>query len=138
MLVSSIHIDPELDYPYNTGYRDQTGAGPGLDATDHRPLGRGTTGPEYLAVLGAVIDRIVEFGANAIVVSLGLDTLRGDPECTPLGGFALDAPNDYVAMGEMIRAPGLPVRIVLLYHGAALQYRVAHPVSKWGADVGVS
>lgn len=40
--------------------------------------------------------------------SLGLDTLRGDPECVPLGGMCLDAPHDYVAMGDVLRSLAVP------------------------------
>ena len=50
---------------------------------------------------------IRSFGAKALVVSLGVDTLADDPECAPTGGFLLRG-SDYNAMGAMVRALGLP------------------------------
>ena len=36
-----------------------------------------------------------------------MDTVKGDPECSALGGFALCG-DEYREMGRMIRAMGLP------------------------------
>ena len=40
-----------------------------------------------------------------------MDTVKDDPECSPLGGFGLMA-DEYVEMGQMIRAMGLPTVFV--------------------------
>ena len=48
---------------------------------------------------------------SAVVVSVGVDTVLNDPECSPLGGFALTQP-DYVDMGRMVRAMQLPTVFV--------------------------
>ena len=61
------------------------------------------------ARLGSAADslkRIKAYGAEAIVVSLGVDTFEQDP----ISFFKLKSP-DYIRMGEMIAASGVPVHI---------------------------
>jgi acetoin utilization deacetylase AcuC-like enzyme len=104
---SSIHADPLISYPYTVGFADQTGAGAGAGSTLNVCLGQNTSWKEYAPALEQVLTAVKNFGARALVVSLGVDTLLGDPEAAPLGGFALHG-SDYDAMGSMIRAAGLP------------------------------
>ena len=40
-------------------------------------------------------------------MSVGVDTVADDPECSPLGGFQLHS-EEYREMGRMIRAMALP------------------------------
>ena len=47
------------------------------------------------------------FGAQALVVSLGVDTFAGDP----VAGFTL-ASEDYLRVGEDVAAAGLPTLFV--------------------------
>ena len=107
---SRIHADPEVEYPYCCGFADQTGpeSGPAANTTLNLPLGKGTSWAEYEPALRRALDAIREFGAKALVVSLGVDTLANDPEAAPLAGFALHGP-DYDAMGAMVRSIGLPI-----------------------------
>jgi acetoin utilization deacetylase AcuC-like enzyme len=109
VLVCSIHADPELEYPYNAGFARQTGSGSGVGATHHAPLAALAGWPEYRTALEGCLAKVKSFGAKALVVSLGLDTVQGDPECLPLGGMRLNPPGDYVAMGELLRSSGLPI-----------------------------
>ena len=48
------------------------------------------------------------FGAEALVVSLGLDTFVGDP----ISGFCLQS-TDYLRLGERLARVGLPTVLVL-------------------------
>jgi acetoin utilization deacetylase AcuC-like enzyme len=57
------------------------------------------------------LDRIKEFGAEVVVVSLGLDPLRGDPVQSPEAGLQLD-PDDYVHMGRLLDSLQLPLLFV--------------------------
>jgi len=50
---------------------------------------------------------IEAFGAQALVVSLGVDTFAGDP----ISGFGLQSP-DYLRIGEDLAAAGLPTVFV--------------------------
>ncbi|MNT82718.1 Acetylpolyamine aminohydrolase [compost metagenome] len=52
--------------------------------------------------------RIEVFGAEALVVSLGVDTFERDPIST----FKLKS-EDYLAMGERLRKAGLPVVVCM-------------------------
>jgi acetoin utilization deacetylase AcuC-like enzyme len=111
VLFASLHASPDIEYPYCCGYSDQAGEGEGEGSTINVPLGKGTNWATYLPELARVLERVKTFGAKALVVSLGVDTLAGDPECAPLAGFDLHAP-DYDAMGGMIRALGIPTIVV--------------------------
>lgn len=104
VFVVSLHCDPNFDYPFNSGFADQTGIGAGEGTTLHIPLKPGTTWDDaYQAELSRAMDAIVVFGAQALVVSLGLDTHDGDPVAIRRAGFHL-ADSDYVEMGKVIGA----------------------------------
>ena len=79
VFVASIHADPSGDYPWNSGFADQIGEGPGEGKTLNLPLTPGAGWAEYEKALRAALAAIKDFGAEAIVVSLGLDTHRDDP-----------------------------------------------------------
>ena len=96
---ASIHIDPEIDYPWNSGYADQKGAGGGTGTTMHVPLPKGATWDDvYGRALRDVMSAIAQFDPSALVVSLGLDTHEGDDVAVNRGGFAL-RDRDYYEMG---------------------------------------
>jgi acetoin utilization deacetylase AcuC-like enzyme len=77
VLVISLHCDPNFDYPFHAGFADQTGAGAGMGATMHLPLPPHTTwSGGYEVALRQAMDKIQDFGAQALVVSLGLDTAK--------------------------------------------------------------
>ena len=71
------------------------------------PLPRGTDFARWRAALHTGIDAIRAFGAQALVVSLGVDTFEGDP----ISGFTLRSA-DYLAVGAEIAAAGLPTVFV--------------------------
>ena len=90
VLVISIHCDPDVEYPFNSGWADQIGAEEGIGTTLNLPLPPGTTfSEEYRNALRKAMDKIVKFGASALVVSLGLDTRRGDEVAVRRAGFDL-------------------------------------------------
>ena len=102
VLVVSIHCHPDYDYPFHHGFADQTGAGAGTGATLHLPLPPQTTWQQqYQTALRQAVQAISDFGAEALVVSMGLDTYDKDPCAIRRAGFCLQG-DDYVAMGETI------------------------------------
>lgn len=117
---ASIHGDPRTEYPFYLGHADETGSGAGLGANLNIPLPRGTDFARWSAGLEHALQAIARFGADALVVSLGVDTFEGDP----ISGFTLKSA-DYVRVGQLIAAAGLPT--VLVFEGG---YAVA--------DVGVN
>ena len=82
--------------------------GPGRGFNLNLPLPAGTTSAEWFAALDAACARIERYRADALVVSLGLDTFAGDP----LSKFALQA-GDYSILGARIRRLSLPAVFIL-------------------------
>ena len=107
VLYVSLHADPRHDYPYFTGYADETGAGEGVGTNLNLPLPPGTDDEGYLAALGRALDRIASFPRGILIVSLGMDTYGQDP----IGTFALTT-LAYHEAGRMVAASGRPLLIV--------------------------
>jgi acetoin utilization deacetylase AcuC-like enzyme len=108
VLFVSLHGDPATEFPYFSGYADETGAGDGADFNLNFPLPAGTSFRAWGDALGQALRRIGEFRADALIVSLGVDTFVGDP----ISSFKLDSP-DFTAYGGLIGARGLPTLFVL-------------------------
>lgn len=104
---ASLHGDPHTEYPYYLGYADEKGAGAGLGFNLNLPLARGTGFDAWRRALAAALRSIRAFGAQALVVSLGVDTFAGDP----ISGFGLQSA-DYLQVGEDLAAAGLPAAFV--------------------------
>jgi acetoin utilization deacetylase AcuC-like enzyme len=107
---ASLHGDPDRVYPYFTGHADETGGGAGIGTTFNQPLPAGTDDAAYLAALDRALDWLAGRHDGIIVVSLGLDTYRGDPICD----FALTT-RVYHEIGRRVAATG--ARLVVLQEG---------------------
>jgi len=107
VLFTSIHGDPHTEYPFYLGYADELGAGAGLGFNRNLPLARGTDFATWRSALKQALLGIAQFGAQALVVSLGLDTFVGDP----ISGFTLRS-EDYLRVGADMAAAGLPTVFV--------------------------
>jgi acetoin utilization deacetylase AcuC-like enzyme len=79
VLTVSIHADPSRFYPFFWGHAQERGIGAGLGANLNLPLPRGTDDNGFLLALDKALDRIESFGADALVVALGLDAHEEDP-----------------------------------------------------------
>ena len=104
---TSIHGDPHTEYPFYLGYADEKGVAAGLGFNRNLPLPRGTDFAAWRAALRQALQGIASFRADALVVSLGLDTFDGDP----VAGFKLQR-DDYLRVGADIAAAGLPTVFV--------------------------
>jgi acetoin utilization deacetylase AcuC-like enzyme len=104
---ASIHGDPRTEYPFYLGHADETGAGAGHGANLNIPLPRGTGFARWSEALGHALQAIQRFGADALVVSLGMDTFEGDP----ISGFTLQSA-DYLQVGQRLATAGLPTALV--------------------------
>lgn len=104
---ASVHGDPHTEYPYYLGYADERGAGAGFGCNLNLPLPRGTGFAPWRAAMDTALQAIARFGADALVVSLGVDTFAEDP----ISGFALQSA-DYLRVGEDLARAGLPTAFV--------------------------
>ncbi len=115
VLFASLHGHPEDAYPYFTGYSDETGAGDGEEATANYPMRPGTAYAEWSQVLDDAIERIRAFGAEALVVSLGVDAFKEDP----ISFFKLESTN-FLDCGRRIARLGLPT-VICMEGGYAIE-----------------
>jgi acetoin utilization deacetylase AcuC-like enzyme len=102
----SVHADPAFEYPLFSGFASELGAGLGVGATHNFPLPFGTAWDTYEPALTAATGAITNFGADALIVSLGVDTAAEDDDT-----FQLVA-DDFTRIGAAIGALGLPAVIV--------------------------
>jgi hypothetical protein len=102
VLVISIHCHPDWDYPFHSGWEDERGVDRGVGTTVHLPLLPGTTWKDsYQPALEQAMQTIQSFGAQGLILSLGLDTYAGDPCAIRRAGFLLQG-HDYKEMGRLI------------------------------------
>ena len=79
--VGSVHVDPGAGwFPHYVGYADERGTGAGLGANRNLPLPPGTGDADWLAAVDALCSDVRAHGADAVVVSLGVDAAASDPE----------------------------------------------------------
>ncbi|MBN1568223.1 MAG: histone deacetylase family protein [Acidobacteria bacterium] len=107
VLTVSLHGHPQFAYPYFNGFADEKGLGKGLGYNLNYPLPEAIKPLEYKLVLGKALRNIILFRPLFLVVSLGLDTAKGDPT----GSWALRA-KDFGIMGRMIGSMRLPILVV--------------------------
>ncbi len=107
VLTVSIHGDPSFAYPYFSGFRDEKGVGNGSGFNVNIPLDEEVDGEKYRKSLSGALKRINVFRPKFLVVSLGLDTAKGDPT----GSWSL-SPEDFEKNGQMIGAMRMPTLIV--------------------------
>jgi acetoin utilization deacetylase AcuC-like enzyme len=108
VLFVSIHGDPRTEYPFYLGHADETGEGAGHGFNLNLPLPAGSSKAVWFAALATACEKIKQYGAEALVVSLGLDTFEDDPIST----FALKT-SDYLELGKQLKQLGLPTVFIL-------------------------
>lgn len=108
VLVVNLHGDPMQEYPYFFGHSDETGEGDGEGFNVNFPMPWGTGWDRWSASLDRGCERIADYGADIVVVSLGVDTFEKDP----ISQFKLKQEH-YPLIGRRIRELGLPVLFVM-------------------------
>jgi acetoin utilization deacetylase AcuC-like enzyme len=79
--VGSVHVDPGAGwFPHYVGYAGERGTGEGLDANRNLPLAPGTADSVWLEAVEVLCEDVAARGAEALVVSLGLDAAASDLE----------------------------------------------------------
>ncbi len=102
----SLHADPADDYPYFTGFADETGGDQAPGATRNFPLPPGTAWATYAEALSDGLDTVRGFGTEMLVVSLGVDTAVEDADSFCLTG------DDFLRLGERIASLRVPTLFV--------------------------
>jgi acetoin utilization deacetylase AcuC-like enzyme len=104
----SVHVDPGHGwFPHWIGFADERGEGDGGGANRNLPLAPGSGDGPWLAAVESLVDEATGWGAEALVVSLGVDAAAGDPE-SPLEV----TPEGYAGAGHRLGATGLPAVLV--------------------------
>ena len=104
---TSIHGDPDREYPYFAGFADERGSGVGEGYNLNIPLAAAIDNQSYLSALEQATSAIAAYSPRYLVVSAGLDTFQGDP----LGDFAVTS-EGFGLIGQRIAALGLPTLFV--------------------------
>ncbi len=107
VLYASLHIDPNIDFPFFSGYAHETGGVSAPGSTVNFPLQPGTDSSTYLHALDELLGTVRAFHPITLVVSLGFDPYHGDP----LSAFQVES-GIYTALGSRIAALGLPTLFV--------------------------
>lgn len=108
VLFISLHGHPEDEFPYFLGWADETGTGAGKGCNLNLPMRPGTDFAEWSAALETALTAIRDFGAEALVISLGVDAFKNDP----ISSFKLDSA-DFTTTGRMIETLELPTLFVM-------------------------
>jgi acetoin utilization deacetylase AcuC-like enzyme len=108
VLFVSLHGDPATEFPFYLGHADETGAGVGAGFNLNLPLPAGCTTPQWFDALELACQRVAQHQAQALVVSLGLDTFAGDP----ISKFSLQT-EDFSRLGQRLAALALPTVFIL-------------------------
>ena len=83
------------------------GSGEGEGANLNLPLDRGTGDDGFLAALDLAMAKVQTWGADTLVLALGLDAFKGDP----FAGLTVTT-QGFARIGGAIAAMGLPTVIV--------------------------
>ncbi|OWP49510.1 histone deacetylase family protein [Pseudomonas nitroreducens] len=118
VLYVSVHGDPTNFYPVVAGFDDERGAGQGEGFNLNLPMAHGASEEEFFAQVSTALQAVREFGAQALVLSLGFDIYQDDPQskvAVTTEGFA--------RLGREVASLGLPQVIVQEggYHLQTLQ-----------------
>lgn len=103
----SLHGSPEWEYPYYTGYADESGTGAGEGYNLNIPLDQGVNDGAFLAALDGALERIRRYAPDALVLSAGFDTFIDDT----MSHLDVTTPA-YRTMGERIATLNLPTLVV--------------------------
>lgn len=103
VMFTSLHGAPQEAYPYFIGYADEAGIGEGEGTNINYPMSAGTGYGVWSAALDDAIAKIKVWGAEAVVISLGVDAYKEDP----ISFFKLES-DDFIDTGRRIGRMRLP------------------------------
>ena len=100
----SVHVDPGAGwFPHYAGFADEIGTGAGVGANLNIPLEPGSGDMRWLDGVMAIVQATMDFGPQALVISLGVDAAADDPESP------LEVTQDgFFRAGELLGALDVP------------------------------
>ena len=107
VLTVSLHADPAQEYPFFSGYADESGGEMAIGSNINLPLPAGCDDSTYLQAVKVALQRIRTFRPRWLVLSAGYDTCAADPTTS----FMLSG-DAYEQIGRKITKTGLPVLVV--------------------------
>ena len=109
VLTISIHADPADEYPYFSGFAEETGGEDAKGANINIPLSKNCMDADYLQGLELAMNALKNFTPHIswLVLSAGFDTSMEDPTCF----FQLSDPV-YEEIGRRIGSLGIPTLVV--------------------------
>ena len=107
VLTVSIHGHPDTSFPYFSGFKNETGQGPGLGFNHNFPLPLGTREPDYLPTFQKALQCLTRFKPDFLILSFGLDILKNDPT----GTFSL-TPRALNHIGQRLGQLKKPILVV--------------------------
>nr|WP_246623866.1 histone deacetylase family protein [Sphingomonas colocasiae] len=108
VMTVSIHGTPDIQFPWFTGYSDETGAGKGEGFNLNRPLQANSDLAAYEHALIGCLDHIGRYGPDAIIVALGVDAGEGDPTSQ----LRIDT-SGFAAIGARIASLAIPTVFIM-------------------------
>ena len=108
VLFISLHANPQEEFPHFLGYADETGADKGAGFNVNYSLDRGTGFDAWFTALKDAGNKIREYSADVLIVSLGVDTFKKDP----ISHFTLDS-EDFTHYGSYLAGLNLPTLVVM-------------------------
>jgi acetoin utilization deacetylase AcuC-like enzyme len=106
VFTSSIHGNPEFEYPYFWGYAEEKGKGQAVGTNHNEPLPAGTQLKNYSEAVERILKKIQASNPTFLIISAGFDTHETDP----IGSFKLRT-EDYVSIGKQFKSLGLPTLV---------------------------
>jgi acetoin utilization deacetylase AcuC-like enzyme len=105
---ASLHGDPEKNYPYFSGFADETGERLGLGTNLNVPLPAGIGDKEYRKYLNQALKQIDKFEPEVLILSIGLDIFEDDP----LSDIGVSS-EFFTEIAETVLKLGVPVLALL-------------------------
>ena len=104
----SLHGDPKDAFPHFLGYADEYGQGAGDGFNHNYPMGPGTNFKTWGSALENACKKIKNYGPDAVVISLGVDTFEHDP----ISFFKLSS-DDFKKYGSTIGQLNIPTLFIM-------------------------
>jgi len=124
----SIHGDPLNFYPVVSGHASEVGEGVGTGFNLNIPLPHGSDAATFFQALDQALVAANKFAPQAMVLAMGFDTYREDPQSK----MTIDTP-DFATMAQRLVRCGWPTAIVFEggYHAATLQHNAQTFLQHW-------